>query len=169
MKRLGNIFSGILTATILLTCVAVVPAWIRSYFAADYMSIPLGGATRFQVGWMRGTCFAGTVEIPNGEAVFNSFPPFNVATLAGTDPQFHLLGDLGYLYDSERRILFIPFWLIGIVMGLLSTRLIYARIKRRSPKSGVCVVCGYDLRATPQQCPECGAAAGKSALNEHAR
>jgi hypothetical protein len=41
----------------------------------------------------------------------------------------------------------------AMLPGLLLIR--FLRTRRRFAK-GLCPVCGYDLRATPQRCPECG-------------
>jgi hypothetical protein len=44
----------------------------------------------------------------------------------------------------------LPAWWIGLA-GLRSYR------SRLRASSGLCPTCGYDLRATPKRCPECGA------------
>jgi hypothetical protein len=64
----------------------------------------------------------------------------------------------------------LPFWMICSISveSLLATasllpmwwlvRFVYLTRRRTSrSKRGLCPVCGYDLRATPDRCPECGA------------
>ncbi|HEY7118891.1 MAG TPA: hypothetical protein VH475_20040 [Tepidisphaeraceae bacterium] len=43
----------------------------------------------------------------------------------------------------------------GVSMYLLARRRLHSRRARRA---GRCPACGYDLRATPDRCPECGRA-----------
>jgi hypothetical protein len=59
-------------------------------------------------------------------------------------------------YHVEHRII-VAHWLLALLVLLLPAAY-YARCRRkkRYPK-GLCPTCGYDLRATPDLCPECGA------------
>jgi hypothetical protein len=58
------------------------------------------------------------------------------------------------------RGLVIPHWVfITFFAGLPLLRFRAWRRHRRRAKAGTCAKCGYDLRATPQRCPECGAVA----------
>jgi hypothetical protein len=54
--------------------------------------------------------------------------------------------------------LWVPYWVLFAVTAFLpGYRLFsYARRSRRSRRN-LCPGCGYDLRATPERCPECGA------------
>jgi len=70
--------------------------------------------------------------------------------------------DHGVFYSG----LDVPVWAFLISFCALPViRLIRSFAKRRIPlPGGICAACGYDLRATPDRCPECGAVpAGKAA------
>src|SRR3954467_11305549 len=58
----------------------------------------------------------------------------------------------------------VPFWCVMVVVGLpllpRAVRWCRDRSRRWRRRRGLCANCGYDLRASPQRCPECGAEAG---------
>jgi 4-amino-4-deoxy-L-arabinose transferase-like glycosyltransferase len=55
-------------------------------------------------------------------------------------------------------ILAVPVWsLLLMTLTLPAACLRLARRHRRRERHGQCPRCGYDLRATPDRCPECGA------------
>ena len=57
-----------------------------------------------------------------------------------------------------------PYWflaaLAGVAPALRARRALRRRRERVRRSKGLCASCGYDLRATPGCCPECGAACG---------
>jgi hypothetical protein len=58
----------------------------------------------------------------------------------------------------------VPYWFIALLsLPLPLLALSRWRRERRIAREGLCPVCGYDLRASPDRCPECGAAREASA------
>lgn len=82
------------------------------------------------------------------------------------DPQLYGFGYQNRLYTEAEDSAFnyrqhwaivVPHWFVFLLMLLPTNRLFIRYIRKsRWQARGCCLKCGYDLRATPGECPECG-------------
>jgi hypothetical protein len=65
--------------------------------------------------------------------------------------------------SSEGYLVIVPFWSLVLLFSILPVTWWFRR-RRLSGRlrAGLCLHCGYDLRATPERCPECGTTSQKS-------
>jgi len=59
------------------------------------------------------------------------------------------------LPPTDFRILVVPHWFLGLLFALPFACRRWSR-RRPPPAAHLCPACHYDLRATPDRCPECG-------------
>ncbi|MDQ3623823.1 MAG: hypothetical protein M3463_15255 [Verrucomicrobiota bacterium] len=59
----------------------------------------------------------------------------------------------------------VPFWALPLATAVLPALWLKRRWRQhRRAKGGMCLACGYDLRHTPDRCPECGATPAAAAI-----
>ena len=60
--------------------------------------------------------------------------------------------------DWEVKYVNVPFWVPTFLLAVLPGHaFIFHRRRRKRKKLGLCLKCGYDIRASKERCPECGA------------
>jgi hypothetical protein len=169
-------------AASLLLCVATVALWVRSYFIADeFMD---SHSDRLDMVWtVRGTVFIQRTHLrsdpvaPLGTYLTtvdlteqHATPPTARVQDPGTSRDWQVLGFHWFVSRGGSAVnangnailttppswrVGLPMWFLALVFSLLPLRW---RIRtRRTCSPGDCLECGYDLRATPDRCPECGA------------
>ncbi len=105
---------------------------------------------------------------PEQAYTMKGYPP-NVVRYSRRTPPDSFRSDhaifLGFGIDrdaflDERRVV-LPLWMPAVVTSILPTvgvvvAIMGAKRRRRLAARTLCAKCGYDLRATPGRCPECG-------------
>ena len=80
------------------------------------------------------------------------FPGDRVFWFLGFGYDFKNLGP-----DAHYSAICVPHWFLALLFAVLPAVRLRAIIRARRPnRAGLCQHCGYDLRATPERCPECG-------------
>lgn len=169
------------SAVSLLLCVAAASLWARGMWVGDFIwRNGVGGATgcfsangRVMVTLRTSSSFnpiTPGVGPPEWE-VMHERPPRNLLTIMDT-----LHGPTGYgrfaglawgaARDRGRvtsRDMVAPLWAVVLPTAIAPAILLWRRLRaqRRRLAIGLCPRCGYDLRASPDRCPECGTPAPK--------
>jgi hypothetical protein len=76
---------------------------------------------------------------------------FQFLAYAAGDPQ---------TFYGRAHVLVFPYWAFILVLTvplMMALRSEYrSLVRNRRLRDGLCINCGYDLRASPERCPECG-------------
>ena len=164
----GRLFTFVAVAALLL-CTGIVVLWVRSYFVSDAIgwSWETGAV---QAGTASGRLRLSQILLLDGSRY--GLPHFAHAHYPPSiDPPTRRLparwSNLGFGYEhqlrvgqNESRMVLLPLWFV--VLGMMVLPALWY-VRRRGAASGtpICQRCGYDLRATPDRCPECGAVSNR--------
>ena len=169
----------------LIACVGIALIWARSYWREDHISIErtngvfvASGHGLVAMGSEHTIAIFGTCE--SNPYIINPIPLANHLTCRWVNAAISLDPDFGakrigwhdwewnYCHDGDvihsgDQLIF-PYWLLVVLFAATPFFRLFGQIRAsRRYSSGCCQQCGYDLRATPDRCPECGTPHGGTA------
>lgn len=156
-------------------CIAVGVLCVRSYWVSDSWERDVrgGGAGRVGFGSTRGRVWWFRISAPAGAGVtFDRTAGYHAVALnsgAAITERPSTWSFAGFRWSNYQLTLgrssptilmqdfTVPDWALVLSTGALPALWLLARWRRgRRSSGGYCLTCGYDLRATPERCPECG-------------
>jgi hypothetical protein len=163
VRRLAQILSGVS----LLLCIALVVLWIRSYWAVDHvLHSKAGGKVRMacvEEGNLWVLVRPAGPKVESGWSMATDRVAFvHIFSLFYTEWEYNLFGFEYRRHEQQGTdyvdIWRVPCWMILTLLAAFPVLHLALILRRRRRRLGICPTCGYDLRATPDRCPECGTA-----------
>jgi len=169
VKRVRRIAWNVLSygSAVLLATIAL---WVRSYWAADALiHVRKFSPALTPLDWFGTVNMSGEVcmdrhvlDFESEVSVFEQ--PIRRTFQYASKPVEHRKlwsADFYFFRSRYNTVINIPHWAPAIAFSILpAIRLIGFARRRKRLRAGHCRSCGYDLRATPDRCPECGATPG---------
>jgi hypothetical protein len=166
MRRFGRwVFNGVAIISFVV-CAATITIWIRSYFRCDgfdrtYVDLTKNNVEiNYQIYDPAGTAyivrnyFTNHIRPQNWPWRYRSNAPVFLPWYPR--PFGYNRHRLQTGQPADRIQINVRFWLAALMFALLPSFWLYRWYRYRVPANGFCPECGYDLRATPDRCPECG-------------
>ena len=151
---------------LLLLCAAAYLLWVRTLWVHDSFQWQVADRQWVGIGSLHGAiCVTYTVTEPRWSATFLR-PGYRAWPVGGGGANapaarwsfagFEARG--ATMSHVSGGSLTVPYWAMAVVAavaGALARRSAMT-LRRRRAANQLCTACGYDLRATPDRCPECG-------------
>jgi hypothetical protein len=173
VRRLPRILLNAATVVSLVLCVATVVLWVLSFWRLD-QGHAVVGRQFFAANSARGRLvfYWYTDYVASTPLAWQSHalqPGPHLTGWSSTPPAWGFgahhqeVTNAAGKFQISRDVL-VPHWFLVLAAAALPT--LRAGCRRRT-RTGLCPVCAYDLRATPDRCPECGAVPKIPATNSN--
>ena len=183
MRRLRRWVSNFVCLLSLLLCVATGGLWARSYCVRDIVGYSVAGGDSHIAQSILGrvhilstldaNCDGGGLHHSSdglspgaiwngGMSSYPLRPEWHMGSIWQTYTRHHMSFGFGGngAWTTRHRLIVVPYWAPTAAFAILPAIGVWEwrgrRRQRWRKRMGLCVACGYDLRATPERCPECG-------------
>jgi hypothetical protein len=169
-RRLFNLLAG----GLLIFCVLAIVAWVFSYHRADTWGSDVNHS--LIVAQAKGSVLVGLGDVydfthPKTHHVVESYDKIddiwniawgyvygdNDSVMYGSRAGFFFANTI-LIADGRRNwCVVFPHWALVLAGAVFPTAMFASRYRSANKQlTGLCYICGYDLRASPDRCPECG-------------
>lgn len=155
----------ILSAMSLIVCLASVGMWVRTGVKGDLVTWEKRNGDSWTLVSALGRVklerktYELTRKVPAWWLIEEDAMSSSMVTPESRWPAYHTQTKILGSGSVTQRAIIIPYWSSTLAGAILPGLWVWRRWKqKRDRKAGLCQKCGYDLRASPVRCPECGTA-----------